>query len=84
MFKGPGRKRPFPWLIRCSLAALGLLTFNPRAMAEVVTWDGEAGESDEYWHTASNWSGNTIPVAGDDVVFPDLGEGYKVKYDPQD
>ena len=31
------------------------------------TWTG-AG-ANELWNTAANWSGGTIPVAGDDIVF---------------
>lgn len=35
--------------------------------AAIITWDGEAG--DAQWSTASNWSGNIVPVAGDDVIL---------------
>lgn len=35
--------------------------------AAIITWDGEG--SDGQWNTASNWSGNMIPVAGDDVIL---------------
>jgi len=30
-------------------------------------WDGEGG--DENWSTAANWSGDIVPVAGDNLVF---------------
>ena len=33
----------------------------------IKTWTG-AG-ANELWNTALNWSGSTIPVAGDDIVF---------------
>ena len=33
----------------------------------VRTWDRDAGTDD--WNTALNWSGDTVPIAGDDVVF---------------
>jgi|GEM_PF-1191125 len=32
-----------------------------------VTWDGDAGDS--LWTTASNWSGNTLPVDGDTIAI---------------
>lgn len=35
--------------------------------AAIITWDGEG--SDGQWSTASNWSGNIVPVAGDDVIL---------------
>ncbi len=35
--------------------------------AAIITWDGEG--SDNQWGTASNWSGNMLPVAGDDVIL---------------
>ncbi|RKX31542.1 MAG: hypothetical protein DRP71_13300 [Verrucomicrobia bacterium] len=53
-----------------------------QGMAGVVTWDGDAGGSDQSWHTPSNWSDDTLPVTGDDVVFPDLGAQFDVEYDP--
>ncbi len=59
-----------------------MLTMTTQAVAAVVTWDGGAGAFDQSWHTQSNWSGDTVPVTGDDVVFPDLGDGIRVEYDP--
>lgn len=35
--------------------------------AAIITWDGEG--NDNQWSTASNWSGNVVPVAGDDVIL---------------
>ncbi|MCI0682029.1 MAG: LamG domain-containing protein, partial [Gemmataceae bacterium] len=35
-----------------------------------VAWDGGAGTFN--WGDAANWSGDTLPGAGDDVVIPDL------------
>ncbi|MBN8675095.1 MAG: hypothetical protein J0L56_13240 [Chitinophagales bacterium] len=35
--------------------------------AAIITWDGEGG--DGQWNTASNWSGNIVPAAGDDVIL---------------
>src|SRR5262245_31599790 len=35
--------------------------------AATKTWDGSSSGN---WATAANWSGDTLPVAGDDLVFP--------------
>lgn len=44
-----------------------LLSVCVYSEAGIITWDG--GGSDGQWNTASNWSGNIIPVAGDDVIL---------------
>lgn len=44
-----------------------LLSVCVYSEAAIITWDGEAG--DAQWSTASNWSGNIVPVAGDDVIL---------------
>ena len=36
-------------------------------MVNTRTWDG--GGADDNWSTAGNWSGDTAPVAGDNVIF---------------
>ena len=33
----------------------------------LATWDGGGG--DDNWMTAANWTGDTVPVAGDDLIF---------------
>jgi hypothetical protein len=38
-----------------------------QAKAATVTWDGEA--ADGLWETATNWSGDAVPTAADDVVI---------------
>ena len=38
------------------------LVLSPR----MVSWDGGGG-ADAAWSTAANWSGNALPIAGDDV-----------------
>lgn len=45
---------------------LGLAT--PHVFAATRTWDG--GGSDNNLMTAANWSADTAPSAGDDLVFP--------------
>lgn len=44
-----------------------LLSLFVYSEAAIIFWDGEAG--DNQWNTASNWSGNIVPVAGDDVIL---------------
>ena len=44
-----------------------LLSVCVYSAAAIITWDGEG--SDGQWSTASNWSGNIVPVAGDDVIL---------------
>jgi hypothetical protein len=41
----------------------------------IKTWTG-AG-ANELWNTAANWSGGTIPVTGDDIVFDGLAANGK-------
>src|SRR5947209_13803368 len=37
------------------------------ASAAIKTWDGSSSGN---WATAANWSGGTLPISGDDLVFP--------------
>lgn len=39
----------------------------PSAFAATVTWDG--GGADNNFSTAANWTGDTVPSNGDDLVF---------------
>lgn len=41
----------------------------PSANAATKTWDGGGGSGN--WATAANWVGDVLPVAGDDLIFPD-------------
>lgn len=45
-----------------------VLLFPSSAHAATRTWDG--GGSDSKLTTAANWSSDTAPLAGDDIVFP--------------
>ena len=47
------------------LAFLLLLTVN--SFSAVKTWDGDTNNS---WATGTNWSGDTPPAGGDQLVFP--------------
>lgn len=50
-----------------SLFSLGVI-FSGQASAATKTWDGEG--ADDNFNTAANWSGDSIPVNGDTLVFP--------------
>lgn len=51
------------------IASLGLLIFccASGVSAATLTWDGQG--HDNNWSTALNWTGNTVPVTGDSVIF---------------
>ena len=53
------------WCIKC-LLYIPVLFVSVNIIAQ-VRWDGEAG--DNQWTTASNWVGNIIPAATDDVLL---------------
>ncbi|MBC7834436.1 MAG: hypothetical protein H7Y88_04955 [Phycisphaerales bacterium] len=40
---------------------------EPRQLLTAIIWDGGAG--DNFWHSAANWSGDTVPTAADDAVI---------------
>src|SRR5579884_3671686 len=46
------------------------LSLAAHLSAATRTWTGAAGNN---WTVASNWSGGSAPVAGDDLVFPASG-----------
>ncbi|MDD5562708.1 MAG: hypothetical protein PHQ91_03260 [Thermoanaerobaculaceae bacterium] len=46
---------------------VGLAAGTGTILAATKTWTGAGG--DNFWTTAANWGG-TVPVAGDDLVFP--------------
>ena len=58
---------------RCSvllLISLALLAIPKPAMAVTITWTGGGGTTS--WFLAANWNLNRLPMAGDDVLIPDL------------
>jgi autotransporter-associated beta strand protein len=54
-------------LFNSLIAALAWLWITPTAGAITRTWDGS---SSGFWNNGLNWSGNAVPVNGDDLVFP--------------
>jgi len=53
-------------ILTASALIAGLAGFSSIAQA-AVTWDGDAGDS--LWSSATNWSGDAVPVGGDDVII---------------
>lgn len=53
-----------------SMFCLVVLKTSP-AFAATRTWDGSAG--DDNFNTAANWSGDSVPTDGDDLVFSMTG-----------
>ncbi|MEM8891614.1 MAG: hypothetical protein AAGD28_26790, partial [Bacteroidota bacterium] len=52
---------------------LSLLAFFPKGLeAATRTW---LGTTDQLWERASNWSGNAVPGAADDVIIPSVSSG---------
>ncbi len=50
-----------------SLLLMVVFVFNSSGQA-TRTWDG--GGANDRWNNATNWSGNTAPVNGDNVIIP--------------
>ncbi len=68
---------------KCMLTGAVMLTVIMAGMtgagfAATRTWDGDTSAD---WGTAANWD-TGVPVAGDDVVFPDLAYGTNPPYNP--
>jgi hypothetical protein len=55
-----------------------LLALSPIASAATKTWDG--GGDGVSWTNAANWSGDTLPAAGDDVVINVAGTNATINY----
>lgn len=73
-FVSPVRTRFRPsaaWLLAHRARWSTLETLENRQLLAAVSWDGEAG--DNLWHSAANWSTNTVPDAGDDVSLSVAG-----------
>ena len=47
---------------------LTILALNSASMAELRTWDGEAG--DNQWTTPTNWDNDQVPEFDADVIIP--------------
>lgn len=44
-----------------------ILSLSINILSAVKTWDGDTNNA---WATGTNWSGDSSPVGGDDLVFP--------------
>jgi autotransporter-associated beta strand protein len=55
---------------KSSKSFLQLMQFEDRMTPAMLTWTGGGGDSN--WTTAANWGGSNV-VAGDDLVFADVG-----------
>ena len=56
-------------------SALGLATAKPASLMATMSWKGTTSRD---WNVGSNWSGSTVPVAGDIVTIPRaVPEGYQ-------
>jgi hypothetical protein len=64
----PGTK---PFISTLILAAVLLLS-STAGFAVTKTWAGGTGGG-KNWNSGGNWSGGTVPVAGDDIVFNTAG-----------
>jgi len=53
---------------RSTRRPLFLTKLEGRTAPAVATWDG--GGANSNWSTPANWAGDTVPQAGDDLVFP--------------
>ncbi|HEX8911301.1 MAG TPA: Ig-like domain repeat protein, partial [Humisphaera sp.] len=51
---------------RAAAIAAAIEPLETRSLFSVATWTGAV---DIYWSTPANWANNTVPVAGDDLVF---------------
>src|SRR5437899_12948611 len=51
--------------IKSIIIGISILT-GVHGWGATKTWDGSASGN---WATAANWSGGTLPVAGDDLLF---------------
>ena len=56
--------------ITVSIAIGAIVVLANYAQAATITWNGDGDGSS--WHDADNWDLNQVPVAGDDVIIPDV------------
>jgi hypothetical protein len=59
-------------VIRFIAVFIALLAFSNVAQSATKTWTGGTGTGMN-WTIGTNWSGNTAPIAGDDIVFNTAG-----------
>lgn len=59
-------------LLFVSLFGIGMFFNSGAAHAATVTWDGGSVTSND-WSEADNWSGDAVPVNGDDIVLNCVG-----------
>jgi Secretion system C-terminal sorting domain len=55
--------------ISFSAFIFSICLFSVQTAFSQRTWDGGAGSMDKAWSTASNWSGDAVPTATDDVTI---------------
>ena len=71
--KNSAKKMKSKWssiVLTLSLAVIMCFVLPaPKALAATITWDGSSSTA---WTTAANWSTNTVPGAGDDVIIPNV------------
>ncbi|MCA1699252.1 MAG: hypothetical protein LC790_10290, partial [Actinobacteria bacterium] len=60
--------------------AAGLLIGANSVAAPTCTISWDRGAGTDSWHTAANWTGNTLPGAGDVVCLPAAAGGTKVEH----
>ena len=62
-------KKTFFWrgFILTLMLFSSFFIFTFEANAAIKTWDGGGG--DNKWSTAANWSGDTVPINADEIVF---------------
>src|SRR5262245_61544686 len=67
-----GRMTPFYYVAILAGLTIAAAVLDDREVAasgpaSVVTWDGGGATSN--WSEGTNWSGNVVPGASDDVIF---------------
>jgi hypothetical protein len=60
--------KAFMKFLRVTVLIVMLLMVGDKAWGATKTWNNSNGNN--RWTTAANWSGGTIPLAGDDVIIP--------------
>ena len=70
----PGQIKTSVQYVLIGLVALGAIS----SQATTKTWDGSSSGN---WGTAANWSPSSVPVNGDDLIFPSLASRYTTTND---
>ncbi len=71
-----------PTAARLSLLAALLACHAPSLSAQVVSWDGDAG--DQRWRTATNWDGDQLPTSSDQVAIGSMFGVVEIRNGPAD